>query len=196
MPFITEEIWQQLPRHGNSLTVADWPKADPAWRAPEVEASFGLLMELTRAARDLRSDLEIAPNKSIPLILRTYSDDEDRVVATILPYLTSLARASHVAYGQQLKPPSPAVMAFAWGIEVYLRVDDPSVVAASRQKLDREWGKVRQELARVSDKLSNADFLSKAPEDVVAKEQEKHDKLKANSEKLEQSLARLEHMLQ
>ena len=195
MPFITEEIWQRLPQHGASLMVADWPKADPTLRAPEAETSIALLMELTRAARDLRSDLEIPPGKSIRLMLRTYSDDEDRSIGRILPYLTSLARASHVAYGQQLKPPSPAVMAFAWGIEVYLPVDDPSVVAARRQKLDRDWEKVQQELQRVSKKLSDPGFLSKAPEEEVAKQREKHDKLKADRDKLHQSLERLDQML-
>ncbi len=195
MPFITEEIWQRIPHDGDSLMVSDWPKADAALRAPDAEASIGLLMELTRAVRDLRSDLEITPNKSVRLILRTYSDDEDRSIGRILPYLTSLARALHIAYGQQLQPPSPAVMAFAWGIEVYLPVDDPSAIAARKQKLDREWEKVLQELARVSKKLSDPGFLSKAPEDVVAKEQEKRDKLEADRGKLEQSLARLDQMM-
>jgi valyl-tRNA synthetase len=195
MPFITEEIWRQLPHRGDSLMVADWPMADPACRAPEVEASFGLLMELTRKARDIRSILEISSNKSIPLILRTFSDDEDRMVATILPYLTSLAGVSDVDYGQMLNRPSRAVPALAWGIEMYLLVDDPSRVAVGKQKLDREWEKVLQELARVSKKLSDPGFLSKAPGDVVAKEQGKRDKLEADKRKLEQSLAQLDQML-
>jgi valyl-tRNA synthetase len=195
MPFITEEIWRQLPHRGDSLMVADWPTADPACRAPEVEASFGLLMELTRKARDIRSILEISSNKSIPLILRTFSDDEDRMVATILPYLTSLAGVSDVHYGQMLNRPARAVPALAWGIEMYLLVDDPSRVAVGKQKLDREWEKVLQELARVSKKLSDPGFLSKAPGDVVAKEQGKRDKLEADKRKLEQSLAQLDQML-
>ncbi|MGH7410985.1 MAG: valine--tRNA ligase [Candidatus Methylomirabilis sp.] len=195
MPFITEEIWQRIPHHGDSLMVSDWPKADPMLRAPEAEVVIGLLMELTRAARDLRSDLEKAPHESIPLFLRTFSDDEDRSIGRILPYLTSLARASHVAYGQQVRPPSPHVMAIARGIEVYLPVDDPSAVAARKQKLDRELEKVVQEQARVRRKLSDPGFLSKAPEDVVAKEREKHDKLEAERDRLEQSLERLDQMI-
>ncbi len=195
IPFITEEIWQRLPQSRSSLMVADWPKPDPVWRAPEAEESIGLLMELTRAARDLRSDLEIPPQKSIRLILRTSSSDEDRVIAAIMPYLTSLARAEKVTYGQHLDRPSPAAVALVAGIEVHLPVDDPSAVAVRKQKLDREWEKVLQELARVSKKLSDPGFLSKAPEDVVAKEQEKRDKLEADRDKLEQSLARLDQML-
>ncbi len=195
IPFITEEIWQRLPQSRGSLMVAAWPKSDPVWRAPEAEESIGLLMELTRAARDLRSDLEIPPQRSIRLILQTSSSHEDRVIAAIMPYLTSLARAEKVTYGQHLDRPSPAAVALVAGIEVHLPVDDPSAVAARRQKLDREWEKVLQELARVSKKLSDPGFLSKAPEDVVGKEQEKRDKLEADRDKLEQSLARLDQMM-
>ncbi len=195
MPFITEEIWQRLPHHGASLMVADWPKADAAWRDPHAEESIGLLMELTRSARDLRSDLEITPQKFIRLFLRTSSDVEDRSIAVILPYLVSLARASDVTYGQNLARPSSAGVAFAAGIEIFLPVDDPSAIALRQQRLRRELEKLEQELARVGRKLSDSGFLSRAPEEVVAKEQEKRDKLEADRDKLEQSLARFDQML-
>ena len=195
MPFITEEIWQRIPHHGDSLMVTDWPTADPTLRAPDAEVSIGLLMELTRKARDLRSILEISSNQSIRLVLRTFTDDEDRMVATILPYLTSLAGASDIRYGQMLNPSSHAVPALAWGIEMYLLVDDPSAVAAAKQKLEREQEKVQEELRRVNKKLKDSGFRSKAPEEVVAKEQGKRDKLEADKRKLEQSLAQLDQML-
>jgi valyl-tRNA synthetase len=195
MPFITEEIWRQLPHRGDSLMVADWPTADPACRAPEAEESFSLLIQLTRAARDLRSDLEIASNRSIGLILRTSSDRDDRSIETILPYLASLARSSGVTYGQHLDRPSRAAVAFVDGIEVHLPVDDPSIFASRQRKLRRELEKVEQELARVGKKLNDSGFLLKAPEEVVAKEQGKRDKLEADKRKLEQSLAQLGQML-
>jgi valyl-tRNA synthetase len=195
MPFMTEEIWQQLPHQGNSLMVADWPEADPAWRAPEAEDSIGLLMELTRAARDLRSDLEIPPQRPIRLTLRTSSGEEDRLVDAIIPYLSSLARAEKVMYGQHLDRPPAAAVALVAGIEVHLPVDDPSVFATRQQKLRRELEKVEQELARVTKKLSNADFLSKAPEEVVAKEREGHARLLDARAKLLQHLERLDQIM-
>ncbi|HZY32113.1 MAG TPA: valine--tRNA ligase, partial [Candidatus Methylomirabilis sp.] len=172
MPFITEEIWQRIPHDGDSLMVNNWPTADPTLRAPDAEVSIGLLMELTRAARDLRSDLEIASNKSIQLILRTPSDMEDRTIGAILPYLASLARASGVTYGQHVDRPSRAAVAFVEGIEVHLPVDDPSIIVSRQKRLRRELEKVEQELARVAKKLNDSGFLLKAPEEVVAKEQD------------------------
>ncbi|HLC02142.1 MAG TPA: valine--tRNA ligase, partial [Anaerolineales bacterium] len=192
MPFITEEIWRQLPHRGDSLMVADWPTADPACRAPDAEVSFALLMELTRAARDLRSDLEIASNRSIELILRTSSDRDDRSIETILPYLASLARSSGVTYGQHLDRPSRAAVAFVDGIEVHLPVDDPSIIASRQRKLRRELEKVEQELARVGKKLNDSGFLLKAPEEVVAKERDGHARLLDARAKLLQYLERLD----
>jgi valyl-tRNA synthetase len=194
MPFITEEIWQQIPHHGNSLMVSDWPKADPTLHAPDAEVSIGLLMELTRAARDLRSDLEIAPHQPIQLILRTPTDMEDKAVGAILPYLTSLARSSRVTYGQQVDRPSRAAVAFVDGIEVHLPVDDPSVIVSRQRKLRRELEKVELELVRVAKKLSDSGFLSKAPEEVIAKERDGHVRLLEAKAKLLQHLERLSAM--
>jgi valyl-tRNA synthetase len=195
MPFITEEIWQQLPQHGSSLMIAEWPKADPGWQAVDAEASMGLLMDLTRATRDLRSDLEIPPLKSIRLVLRTSSDNDDKTIDAVVPYLTALARAEHVTFGRHVDRPSSAAVALVGGIEVHLPVDDPSVFAARQQKLRRELDKVEQELARVEKKLCNADFMSKAPEEVVSKVQGEHARLMDTKTKLLQHLERIEHLL-
>jgi valyl-tRNA synthetase len=172
-----------------------WPKADPAWEAADVEVSMGLLMDLTRATRDLRSDLEIAPSKSIRLVLRTSSDHDDRAIDTVRPYLAALTRAEHVASGQYLDRPSPAAVGLVSGIEVHLPVDDLSVFTARQQKLRRELEKVEQELARIDKKLSNADFVSKAPPEVVTKERDGHTRLIDTRTKLLQHLERIDHLL-
>ncbi|NJD69784.1 MAG: valine--tRNA ligase [candidate division NC10 bacterium] len=196
MPFITEEIWQQLPgREGTSLMQDHWPKAEPAWEAADTEASIGLLMELTRAARDLRSDLEIAPSKSIRLVLRTSSDDDDRAIETVRPYLAALTRAEQVAFGQHLDRPSPAAVGLVSGIEVHLPVDDLSLFTTRQQKLRRELDKVEQELARIDKKLSNADFVAKAPAEVVAKQRDEQARLMDTKVKLLQHLERIDQLL-
>jgi valyl-tRNA synthetase len=79
---------------------------------------------------------------------------------------------------------------------VHLPVDDLSVFTARQQKLRREVGKVEQELVRVDKKLSNSDFLAKAPEDVVTKVQEEHVHLLDSRTKLLQHIERIEQLLQ
>ena len=195
MPFITEEIWQHLPHHGTSLMVAEWPTADPGWQDSNAEASMGLLMDLTRATRDLRSDLEIPSHKSIRLVLRTSSDNDDRAIDAVMPYLAALTRAERVTFGQHLDRPSPAAVALVGGIEVHLPADDLSVFAARQQKLQRELEKVDQERAKVDKKLNNPDFLLKAPEEVVTKERDAHARLMDTRTKLLQHLERIEHLL-
>ena len=196
MPFITEEIWQHLPgRQGTSLMLEHWPKADPAWEAADAEASMGLLMELTRAVRDLRSDLEIAPSKPIRLVLRTASDNDDKAIEAVKAYLAALTRAEQVAFGQHLDRPSPAAVGLVSGTEVHLPIDDLSALTARQQKLRRELDKVEQELARVDKKLSNDDFVSKAPAEVVTKQREEQARLLDTRIKLLQHLERIEQLL-
>ena len=196
MPFITEEIWQQLPhRGGTSLMLDHWPKADPVWEAADADASMGLLMDLTRAARDLRSDLEIPPSKWVRLVLRTASDNDDRAIEAVMPYLAALTRAEQITFGRHLDRPSPGAVGLVSGIEVHLPVDDLSVFTARQQKLRRELDKVEQELARVDKKLSNADFVSKAPPEVVTKQREEQTKLVDTRTKLLQHLERIDQLV-
>jgi valyl-tRNA synthetase len=194
MPFITEEIAHRLGGNGGSLMVSAWPKAEPARRAPDAEEAMGLLMELTRTARDLRLDLEIPSRQPVELILRTSSAREDRLVATILPYLGPLARVAEIAYGQRLDRPPQAAMAVVDGIEVHLPVADPSVVASRRDRLRRELDRVQQELARAERKLGDPDFLSRAPIEVVAKERDVRARLLDARARLLQHLERLDQI--
>jgi len=196
MPFMTEEIWVQLPgRGGISLMLEHWPKADPTREAADAETAMGLMMELTRAARDLRSDLEIAPSKAIRLMLRTASDNDDRTMEAVKSYLAALTRAEQVTFGQHLDRPSPAAVGLVGDIEVYLPVDDLSAFTARQQKLRRELDKVGQELTRVEKKLSNADFVSKAPTEVVAKQRDEQARLADTRAKLLQHLERIDQLL-
>ena len=132
---------------------------------------------------------------SIRLILQTSSDKDDRVIETIVPFLASLTRSSRVTYGQHLDRPSRAAVAFVRGIEVHLPVDDPSVIVSRQQKLRRELEKVEGELVRLDKKLNDSGFVSKAPEEVVAKERDGHARLSDTRDKLLQNLERLDQMV-
>src|SRR5581483_1613460 len=81
-PFITEEIWQALPHRGESLILAPCPQPEPAWSDPEAEAAMALTIETTRALRNLRAELGIAPGA--------------RLTAAALP-TTATARAALTA---------------------------------------------------------------------------------------------------
>lgn len=86
-------------------------------------------------------------------------------------------------------------MSLVGSVEVHLPVDDLSLFTARQQKLRRELDKVEQELARVDKKLSNADFVSKAPAEVVTKEREGQARLLDTRAKLLQHLERIEQLL-
>jgi valyl-tRNA synthetase len=192
MPFLTEEIWQRLPHRGESIMVAPWPAADAGLTWPEAVEAMSLLMEITREVRNIRSAYNISPGERIPLVLHTSAPGQDATLETCRSYLESLARLSRVQFRQATTKPRVAASAVVRGIEVYVPLEGVIDFEEERQRLGRELAKVRQQLDRVTKKLSNEDFMRKAPEAVVGKERATQAELSDAAAKLEEGLARIE----
>jgi valyl-tRNA synthetase len=195
MPFITEEIWQRLPHRGTSIMLAPWPTAEADRRWPEAVEAMTLLMEITREVRNIRSAYNIPPGERIPLVLHTSAPGQDGTLESGRAYLESLARLSRLDAGPTTAKPRVAASAVVRGIEVYVPLEGVIDLEAERQRLGRELAKVRQHLERVTKKLGNEEFLRKAPEAVVAKEQATQAELRDAAAKLEEGLARIEAFL-
>ena len=93
MPFITEEIFQAIPHEGEALIVAPYPKYDEALAFPEDEAGFERVMEVIRAVRSRRAEMNVPPSRKAKLIVCALDQDTYRAGAK---YLTRLASASEV----------------------------------------------------------------------------------------------------
>jgi valyl-tRNA synthetase len=192
MPFLTEEIWQRLPHRGESVLVAPWPAADAGRTWPEAVEAMSLLMEITREVRNIRSAYTISPGERVPLVLHTSTPGQDAILETCRSYLESLARLSRVQFGQATTKPRVAASAVVRGIEIYVPLEGVIDFEEERHRRRRELAKVRQHLDRVTKKLSNEDFMRKAPETVVAKERATQAELSDAVAKLEEGLARIE----
>ncbi len=192
MPFITEEIWQRLPHEGESIMGARWPQADGALDWPEAVEPMATLMEITREVRNIRSNYNIPPAKQLPLILRTFSSTQDRLLETCQGYLTSLARLSRLAWGQDLARPAVGATGIVRGIEAHVPLEDLIDLSEERERLNRELAKVEQALDRVSRKLANHEFLEKAPPAVVSQQRATQTELIDARAKLQKSLERIE----
>ncbi len=192
MPFITEEIWQRLPHEGESIMLAPWPEPDPTRHWPEVVETMATLMEVTREVRNIRSSYNIPPAERLPLVLRTSNTAQDAALELCQGYLTSLARLSRVEYGQSVAKPGVAAAAVVRGIQVYVPLEGVIDLTEERQRLRRELAKLEQALDRVSRKLSNEEFLGKAPPAVVSRDRATRADLLDARAKLQESLGRIE----
>ncbi|MGH7394201.1 MAG: class I tRNA ligase family protein, partial [Candidatus Methylomirabilales bacterium] len=170
MPFITEEIWQRLPHDGATVMQAPWPVPDPARRDPEASAALGLVMELVRAIRNLRSEVNIPAGAWLTVICRSPDDHQQATLRAAEGYVRALARVAEFRFGPgEVKPPAAAAT-IVRGMDVYVPLTGLIDFVAEIARLRKEVEKVDRELARVRGKLENPAFRAKAPTAVVEKE--------------------------
>ena len=156
--------------------------------SPEAEEKMGLLMEVTRAIRNLRAENQVEPGRRIDAILLA-SPGAKKVLEENRLYLEVLAGLGQLAIQPEgSAKPAQAVTAVVSGVEVYLPLAGLVDLEKEKERLEKELAGLAEEKSRLEQKLANTQFLAKAPEAVVAKEKQK---LAAVEEKYAKVSARL-----
>jgi valyl-tRNA synthetase len=190
MPFLTEELWrvtaEQGPKRDHLLALDAWPAHEGVGDA-RAEAEIGWVVDLISAIRSVRSEMNV--NVPLPLVLAGVSDQVWQRSQRWSEFIKRTARISEitraVAYGSgtiQLVVRSETVGLILSGL-----VD----LAAERARLAKEMARAEADIARVDAKLGNANFVARAPEEVVEEEKEKRDEAQARKAKLAEALERL-----
>jgi len=203
MPFVTEEIWQVLSekREGEnivpakrekswSIMVQAYPRAEADWIQSEAERKMGFFIEVTRAIRNLRSEMNCSPSKEVKVMLFG-PESSLEFLRSHEAYLCALARAATVEYLAKGERPKGAATAVVQDTEIYLPLEGMINLGEERERLVKEVGKVEEELSRVRKKLGNHEFLSKAREEVIQREREKSERFEEKMRTLQRSLQRL-----
>jgi valyl-tRNA synthetase len=193
MPFLSEELWQALPveREAGSVMVAAYPDSDSGWASAEVDA-METVIGVVRAVRNVRADLNVAPSSSVELIV--FGDASARLAPND-GYVRRLAGVGSIEYRANGPRPQAAATVVVDGLEVVIPlrglIDDPAAeIARNRKQLE----KLEKEIRGLAGKLANAQFLERAPADVVEKEREKERELGERRATLERNLDRLSRL--
>ncbi|NLJ33564.1 MAG: valine--tRNA ligase [Firmicutes bacterium] len=190
MPFITEEIWQHLPHEGPSICLAPWPQAGAG--ETQVEEEMELVMEVIRAVRNIRAEMNIPPAKKAQIILQTPSQFRDSLQLGI-PYMQQMAGVDLVriqTVGEE--KPRQAVTALVGEVEVFVPLEGLVDIAKEIERLEREKRLLEMEVERAGKKLQNKNFLLKAPEEIVAKERKKEQEYREKLAKVVERIVLLE----
>ncbi|MDQ0219387.1 valine--tRNA ligase [Peribacillus cavernae] len=173
MPFITEEIWQNLPHHGESITVAAWPKANGELTDTEASEEMKLLVEIIRSVRNIRAEVNTPMSKKIKLILKA----KDETIANTLnknsAYIERFCNPEELTIGTEVEEPGQAMTAVVTGVELILPLQGLINIEEEIKRLEKELDKLNKEVDRVQKKLSNEGFVKKAPENVIEEERAK-----------------------
>jgi len=181
MPFLTEEIWQKLPGVRGSIMVAPYPEADEALINPGAEAELGRVMGIIIAIRNLRAEMNVPPAVQVRAYIHSLDEQAIQGLAPHRQSISLLAKVAELHLNDASGPPPSSARAVVAHLDIYLPLAGVIDFTEEERRLSREIEKLGKDLAAAQRKLSNEDFLSKAPAQVVQKEKEK---LQAWTEKL------------
>ncbi len=174
MPFITEEIWQHLPHQGKTVMLAPWPQGKEAELDEQAETEMTVVMEVVKALRNLRSEMNVSPGKKAEAVLIAQNEAALAALQHGEGYLLNLAGLSQVTILLSAsEKPEQAVTAVVSGVEVYLSLKGLVDLEKEQARLEKEKANLEKEIARLEGKLQNQGFLAKAPGEVIEKEKGK-----------------------
>ena len=188
MPFITEEIYQALPKCDGAsdiLMMAQWPEYTEALNFPAEENAMEAVMDLIRAIRARRAEMNVPPSKKAELRIVTGQPEAYRQG---LHFIQRLAYASEVAFPESAPADVTGLVSIVThDATAYLPLSELVDLAAERERIAKELEKAKNGLRITEGKLSNEKFVAHAPENVVNAEREKVTKYKELIAKLEES---------
>ncbi|MFB6467966.1 valine--tRNA ligase [Cytobacillus sp. Hz8] len=173
MPFITEEIWQNLPHQGESITVAKWPEVKAELTDTQAAEEMKLLVEIIRSVRNIRAEVNTPLSKKINMIVKA---KDASVLATLeknRAYVERFCNPEELVIGTDVETPDKAMTAVITGAEIILPLAGLINIEEEIARLEKEFEKLNKEVERVQKKLSNEGFVKKAPAKVIDEEKAK-----------------------
>ena len=186
MPFVTEELWHHLPGKDGFIMVSSFPKKDPEWDFEEAQSEIELLKTMISGIRNIRAELGIHPGKELEAVFLPHTDLAKSVISAHEVEIKALARVSKMGQIEDAKDkPKGAASFIHEEVEIFIPLEGVVDIQQELKKIGKERTKVEKDLKKVEAKLSNENFLKKAPENIVQKEREKRDRLLARLSKLD-----------
>jgi valyl-tRNA synthetase len=202
MPFLTEEVWQLLgrvaPRRGvpeavlaaESVMVAPWPVPEAGDQDELVEQQFARFQAILGVLRDIRNRQGIAPKEHLEFCVRC-EEEWARLFAPMESYFAALAKARSTGFGPRVEAPATSAHATVNGMDVYVDLKEMIDVDAELARLKKQHAKLQNMIALKRRKLADADFVQRAPVQIVERERNGLAGLLEQLKSIEAGLAKL-----
>lgn len=173
MPFVTEKIWQELPHEGDSIVTASYPVVHPELNDDTAASGMAVLVELIRAVRNIRAEVNTPLSKAITLLIKPTAQHVGEFLRGNTHYIQRFTNPEELVIAEDLTAPELAMSAVIHGAELYLPLAELINIPEEIARLEKEADKWQKEVQRVQGKLANERFVAKAPAAVVAEERAK-----------------------
>ena len=188
MPFITEEIYTNLPDADETIMLRRFTEADDIPSFPEEEGAMERVIDAIRAIRARRAEMNVPPSRKAKVTIVT--NYPEAFGEAVYPFFERLASAQSVELCDSYSDDT-AVRIITDSAAIYMPLADIIDFEAEKKRLGTELDKVNGEIARLEGKLSNESFTSRAPAAVVDAEREKLARYIEKKNGIEQALAAL-----
>jgi valyl-tRNA synthetase len=171
-PFITEELWQALPQTRGTISLAAYPEPNVAWNDPEATWAMEATIEATRALRNLRAELGVAPSARLVAAALPSQSEVRQALAANAELIASLARLESLT----VQEAAPTADTGRWigtpisGAEVFLEIGEALDIGKERERIAKEIAEAERQIARCEGMLNNPNFVEKAAPEKVAEE--------------------------
>lgn len=173
MPFVTEEIWQQIAPADESIVVSSYPVVQDKFMDKNSEEAMTKLIEIIRSVRQIRNEMNTPLSKAVDLYIKVSDDSTRKVLEENIAYIQRFCNPEQLEIGSEVNTPSEVVtqtLAFA---QILMPLEGLIKIEDEIKRLEQEKVKLEKEVERLVKKLGNENFIKKAPEAVVKEEREK-----------------------
>ncbi|MBI4686931.1 MAG: valine--tRNA ligase [Nitrospirae bacterium] len=196
MPFITEKLWHDIPsqrdKEADSICVQRYPKPEDSPTDRDAERKMNIIMDAIIGIRSIRGELNLPPSLELKALINTSDGTKDILNENVI-YISKLAKVKDIEIGEDITKPQDAATSVRPSMQIFVPLTGLLDMDAEIKRLEKEILKIEETASQLRKKLSNREFVSKAPKEVVEENKAKYDdfiekihKIQENIEKLKQ----------
>ncbi|TFG36988.1 MAG: valine--tRNA ligase, partial [Syntrophobacterales bacterium] len=195
IPFVTEEIWQKMKKERvSSIMVSRFPEENKSYEDNEAFYHVNVIKEITGNIRNIRGVMNIPPSKKLSVLVSVPDKELRSILDAGREYIIDLAKLEKLSVEGTVEEPKGVATGIVGAMKIYVFLEGMVDIAAERARLEKEMKKLERDLSIVSKKLNNRDFMEKASEAVIRKEETKFVELKEKNGNLEEALKKLKEI--
>ncbi|MCH2605195.1 MAG: valine--tRNA ligase [Nitrospinales bacterium] len=195
MPFITEEIWQKLPQNEDSIMVSAFPEYREAQTNEAIEKEMAVIMEVITGIRNIRGEMNLNPGLKLNVLVKTQNSAIQQTLQYHGEYVRELARVEQLETGPNIEKPKVSASSVLGEMDLIIPLEGKMDFQEELKRVEKELKKIEKDLIFLDKKLSNPDFVKKAPVDIIEKDEQRKKSLSLKQAKLEIHLKTIEQGL-
>ena len=173
MPFVTEEIHSKLPGTSGSLMEASFPQYDKNKSDAEIEKKFTTVINIITCVRNIRGEMNLNPGLNLDLLVRTQNSQQTDILKFHAGYINALARVNLIETSPKVKKPRMSASSVCDKMDIFVPLEGKMNFTEEKKRVEKELKKIEKDIIVLGKKLSNKNFIDKAPPEVIEKDSQR-----------------------